>query len=98
VNPGGAVTVRTTPRQSANVTDSHVMQGDDEHERVESPAPSTTSTSQSSGMKSHAVFSLGAGMFGVSGEANIKGPPMSALSAKDPGVVTEVSRPGLDAP
>src|SRR4051812_24269548 len=55
-------------------------------------------TDQSSGRKSHAVFALGAGMFGVSGLANISGPPMSGARAKEPGVVTPTVLPGLLAP
>ena len=42
---------------------------------------------QSSGMKSHAVFSDAAGMPGVSGEEKERGPPMSEGFAKLPGFV-----------
>ena len=41
---------------------------------------------------------LTGGMPGVSGEANISGPPMSAFSAKEPGVVPSASVEGLVAP
>ena len=49
------------------------------------------------GRKSHAVFVLGAGMPGVSGEVNASGPPMSGASANEPGVVASLV-PGLAAP
>jgi len=39
-------------------------------------------------MKSHAVFSLGGGIPGVSGLLYVRGPPMSGAFAKEPGVVT----------
>ena len=50
------------------------------------------------GRKSQAVLSLMPGMPGASGLANMRGPPMSALRAKEPGVVTLASCPGLAAP
>ncbi len=55
-------------------------------------------TLQPSGRKSHAVRSLGAGMPGVSGLANMRGPPTSGARANDPGVVTLGEEPGLRAP
>jgi hypothetical protein len=73
-------------------------------ERVPEPAPARraglpkTSTDQSSGRKSQAVFVLGAGMPGVSGDENMSGPPTSCLLAKEPGVVTFGVAAGLRAP
>ena len=50
-------------------------------------------------MKSHAVLSLGAGMFGVSGELKVYAPALPAAIrgrfAKLPGVVTPAVLPGL---
>ncbi len=49
-------------------------------------------------MKSHAVFSDGGGMPGVSGDENMRGPPTSAGLAKLPGVVPWRPDDGLGAP
>ena len=49
-------------------------------------------------MKSHAVFELGAGIPGVSGEENVSGPPMSGALAKEPGLVPCASVEGFLAP
>jgi hypothetical protein len=53
---------------------------------------------QPSGRKSHAVLSEGCGMPGVSGLANMRGPPMSGARAKLPGVVAPANEPGSNAP
>jgi hypothetical protein len=85
------VTFRVTPRASANTA-------------TPSPAcaalasPAISSTDQPSGRKSHAVLVLGAGMPGVSGLANMSGPPISGASAKLPGVGAWGSIPGFVAP
>jgi hypothetical protein len=95
VKPGVGVTLRVTPFASVNTTHSHALHGDD----ATGFAPAlTTSTLQPSGKKSHAVFSLGCGMPGVSGDANMRGPPTSGFSANEPGVVTPRVLPGLRAP
>jgi hypothetical protein len=53
------------------------------------------STSQSSGRKSQAVLSDGAGMPGVSGDENVHGVPTRPRLAKEPGVVPAVVEDGL---
>src|SRR3954469_14148357 len=92
-NPGAGVTLRATPRASVKMCDSHAAHGDE----AGPAAPfSATSTDQSSGRKSHAVFSLAAGIPGPSGLENAYAPPISGAFAKLPGVVAVP--PGFPAP
>src|SRR6266480_395816 len=58
-------------------------------------SPLAASRTQSSGMKSHAVLSDGAGMPGVSGELNVQGVPTRPRCANAPGDVPCRSVDGL---
>ena len=95
--PFGWITRRHWPRASANSTDACASPQQLVHAAPSGFAASVT-TDQPSGRKSHAVFMLGAGMPGVSGELNASGPPTSARRAKLPGVVPCASVDGLCAP
>ena len=64
----------------------------------EAGASASSTVDHPAGRKSQAVFELGSGMPGVSGEAKASGPPMSARRAKEPGVVPCACVEGLCAP
>ena len=95
-NDFGWMTRRHWPRALANSTESKASPQQFVHFACDGSASSTVD--QPAGRKSHAVFALGSGMPGVSGDANAYGPPMSARFANEPGVVPCAVDDGLCAP
>jgi hypothetical protein len=101
----GWMTRRHWPRALANSTESKAspqqfVQGFPPFGAPVGPvgASASSTVDQPDGRKSHAVFALGSGMPGVSGDANAYGPPMSARFANEPGVVPCAAVDGLCAP